>query len=567
MRRALTTGLALYLALGGVLSSPVQVQAPFELNRENISEVEDIPASAKPPRQLRGRFLHITDMHPDPLYQVGGSVSSACHRNKPKKDTQRAGYLGTPYKDCDSPLTLTDYTLDYLEQHWAEHIDFVIWTGDSARHDNDRKNPRTPKNIYDLNRQMTKRMEQIFLSKGIPVVPTIGNNDVWRPNSITLEYSTIWKSFIPFSSYGVFQRGGYFIVDVIPDTLAAISLNTMYFYDSNKAVGGCEYTQPNDPGNLQLDWLGVQLGIFRDKGISVWLMGHIPPTPDLYFPECYYRYTEISLRFQDTIVGHLFGHMNIDHVNQGFDTLFEDDITGGGKVVVEAHKGLDKVLLKDFSELPEDVDYGDYGVINVSPSVVPTYFPSFRVFNYNISAEAVQEALDTKERRHRGETFLRPPPHGHRKPDPGKPREKQCKKAEFKDSWRCHFSKGDWHSDPEAPSRKNGLMSPLGFAQYYLPDVENANETYTPKWELEYMTYGLSVFEKNRTDEPQEVIPRMNLPKSLRNGGGGKYAPYSLNDLTIPSWIELARKLGNGENRKLRKKFREYMFMGHGEAV
>ena len=35
------------------------------------------------------------------------------------------------------------------------------------------------------------------------------------------------------------------------------------------AVGGCEYTQPNDPGNLQLDWLDVQLGVLRDKGIKV----------------------------------------------------------------------------------------------------------------------------------------------------------------------------------------------------------------------------------------------------------------------------------------------------------
>lgn len=34
-------------------------------------------------------------------------------------------------------------------------------------------------------------------------------------------------------------------------------------------MGGCEYKQHNDPGNLQLDWLDVQLGVFRDKGIKV----------------------------------------------------------------------------------------------------------------------------------------------------------------------------------------------------------------------------------------------------------------------------------------------------------
>lgn len=45
--------------------------------------------------------------------------------------------------------------------------------------------------------------------------------------------SRIWRAFVPFPSYQVFQRGGYFSVEVIPDSVAVISLNTMYFYDSN----------------------------------------------------------------------------------------------------------------------------------------------------------------------------------------------------------------------------------------------------------------------------------------------------------------------------------------------
>lgn len=35
------------------------------------------------------------------------------------------------------------------------------------------------------------------------------------------------------------------------------------------AVGGCEYHEPHDPGNLQLDWLEVQLEIFRERGMHV----------------------------------------------------------------------------------------------------------------------------------------------------------------------------------------------------------------------------------------------------------------------------------------------------------
>ena len=47
-------------------------------------------------------------------------------------------------------------------------------------------------------------------------------------------FASIWKSFVPFHSYQVFQRGAYYSVEVIPDSLAVISLNTMYFFDSNK---------------------------------------------------------------------------------------------------------------------------------------------------------------------------------------------------------------------------------------------------------------------------------------------------------------------------------------------
>ena len=42
------------------------------------------------------------------------------------------------------------------------------------RHDNDRELPRTPNEIYELNRAMVRRMNGIFTDRGIPVVPSIG---------------------------------------------------------------------------------------------------------------------------------------------------------------------------------------------------------------------------------------------------------------------------------------------------------------------------------------------------------------------------------------------------------
>ena len=35
------------------------------------------------------------------------------------------------------------------------------------------------------------------------------------------------------------------------------------------AVGGCEAKNPDDPGNLQFDWLEVQLRTFRSRGMQV----------------------------------------------------------------------------------------------------------------------------------------------------------------------------------------------------------------------------------------------------------------------------------------------------------
>lgn len=51
-------------------------------------------------------------------------------------------------------------------------------------HDTDRNLPRSPKEIFDLNRQMAKAMVDTF-GKKLPIIPTMGNNDIW-PHNIAL---------------------------------------------------------------------------------------------------------------------------------------------------------------------------------------------------------------------------------------------------------------------------------------------------------------------------------------------------------------------------------------------
>jgi endopolyphosphatase len=50
-------------------------------------------------------------------------------------------------------------------------------------------------------------------------------------------------------------------------------------------VDGCR-DRSNDPGALEMDWLEVQLSEFRERGMQVWLTGHVPPHTGLYFENC-----------------------------------------------------------------------------------------------------------------------------------------------------------------------------------------------------------------------------------------------------------------------------------------
>jgi endopolyphosphatase len=134
-----------------------------------------------------------------------------------------------------------------------QQIDFVIWTGDSARHDNDVKIPRTPTEIYALNEMLVSKMVSTFgrsnatgPETNVPVVPTIGNNDIFPhnimlpgPSKVTKEYVELWKEFIPEDQYHTFHKGAYFSQQVVPGKngkvgaasdggLVVISLNTMY---------------------------------------------------------------------------------------------------------------------------------------------------------------------------------------------------------------------------------------------------------------------------------------------------------------------------------------------------
>ncbi|KAH6861091.1 Metallo-dependent phosphatase-like protein [Alternaria rosae] len=422
-------------------------------------------------RKLTGRFLHITDFHPDPFYKTYSSTEAdaACHRKRGP-----AGLYGAETTGCDSPFALVNQTFKWIEDNIKDDVDFVIWTGDSARHDNDDEIPRTQKQVVQQNEYMVSKFAEVFGQSGhghgpnsfaIPIVPTYGNNDILPhnifesgPNRWTTEYLDIWRGFIPEAQRHQFAQGGWFSVEVIPGKLAAISLNTLYFFTSNSAVDGC--AKKREPGYEHMEWLRIQLQILRDRGMKAILIGHVPParvdSKESWDETCWQKYTLFGRQFRDVIVGSLFGHMNIDHfMLQDFEHIEKDTENGkmgtfegrsalaneielleDGEVTVASASDYLLNLREAWAQLPApppksdkksrsksfDDEEGEeesmwewlmamvgkspkdrkeerkkylekiggkyaerYAVTHVSPSVVPNYFPTLRIIEYNIT--------------------------------------------------------------------------------------------------------------------------------------------------------------------------------------
>jgi endopolyphosphatase len=256
------------------------------------------------------------------------------------------------------------------------------------------------------------------------------------------------------------------------------------------------------------------------------------------------------------------------------------------EVSIQKKRKLHKTLRKDFKDIPKKskIDLDEWAVVNVSPSVVANpYLPALRVFSYNVTShnagtEKPGDPTDMGDQQKKTEGSKRKHSHRHG----GKP--KDCKKKKNRDRWECRSPQGKWHSDEHAPSRTNTLWSPLGYSQvicifslrgppgdkgeqFYMPALGTANETHPPEWELEYVTYELSALQPPEDATEAEVakfvypIPPTLLPRELKKTAREtRFAPYGMKDLTIRSWVKLARKLG--KKKKLWKRFKEYMYLG-----
>ncbi|KAI1493132.1 Endopolyphosphatase [Biscogniauxia mediterranea] len=597
------------------LLAPVVISAPTTGTQQHVLQLGDGDAGSQKQqftsqRRLQGRFLHITDLHPDDNYKVHASTDEniACHRGYGP-----AGTYGAETSDCDSPLTLVNATFDWIKANLRDSIDFVVWTGDSARHDSDEEIPRHNKDILAMNRRIADGVVDTFSDdKGlmIPVVPTFGNNDIYPhnvlmpgPNDILKAYTDIWKRFIPEDQRHSFEFGGWFYVEVIPNKLAVFSLNTLYFFDRNAGVDDCVH--PSEPGYKHFEWLRVQLQFLRDRGMKAILMGHVPPArtsgKQLWEETCWQKYTLWLQQYRDVVVGSLYGHMNIDHFllqdTEEIDisalaTLEKEDISTresmGGDFSAKSSASYLMELRDDWSRLPkpstQEEDTGDagkkhkkgkkgkkgknklggpwaerYQLSLISPSIVPNYFPTLRVFEYNITGLEdsptwvdAPQILDkyNEDSSELGipeieELELRQEPEFGVDKKKGK-KGKKGKKPTKDPSLRI----------PDPPA-KGSLPGPaylpqtltfLGFTQYYANLTYINNDIAANHIEEDQDKRDMSPSRWN-PGKHKNKKPQFSKPKPKEFAFEVEYSTfddkiYSLQDLTVRSFVDLAHRIG-----------------------
>lgn len=381
---------------------------------------------------IHGRFLHITDFHIDHHYQKGSDIDKVCHGGEGKASKYGDAILG-----CDSPPILVEETFKWITDNLIDKIDFIVYTGDSARHDNDRNYPRTRQHIFNMNKEISDKFVTLTSeSDGQPLIYPVSNNDIMPHNLMdtgpslqTRELFEAWRPFIPQVQMHTYLMGAYYFQEVIPNQLAVLSLNTMYWFDSNPMVDDCD--NKGDPGYKLFEWLGYVLKEMRARNMKVWLCGHVPPNEKNYDTTCLRKYIAWTHEYRDVIVGGLYGHMNLDHFIpldsvQAYKSIqkdFKDEFKQKSVFSVEDEddlaledSNLYKALDENFSDkffrvtggvpnnkvtyletLREELyaplkgkkksgeHFERYSIAHVTASIIPTFNPGMRVWEYNIT--------------------------------------------------------------------------------------------------------------------------------------------------------------------------------------
>jgi endopolyphosphatase len=532
-----------------------------------------------------------------------------------------AGTYGAETSDCDTPYSLINATFKWIAEN-VRDVDFVVWTGDSARHDSDEQIPRNADEVLSTNRWIAGKFQEVFRddsNKGltVPIVSTFGNNDILPhnillsgPNRWLKEYTDIWRNFIPEEQRHGFERGGWYSVEVIPGKLAVFSLNTLYFFKNNAGVDGCALR--SEPGYEHMEWLRIQLQFMRDRGMKAILMGHVPPartnSKELWDETCWQKYTLWVQQYRDVIVGGLYGHMNIDHFmlqdSNQVNLLTEPDASAESivrttmdeELTIESANDYLEELRQDWSGLPnpsaaiKEVEnhtpeeskkkkkkgkkdkkkskkektlkkiggpWGErYSLTLVGPSLVPNFFPTLRVVEYNITGldtsvtwAGKQSVVAAEEK-----DWLNEEPFLNKNDDEASIEKKHKGKKDKKKPKEPDFvvplppSKGS----PPGPAYSPQTLTLLGYTQYFanLTHINNDEATAPGALDLEDDVDA----DKWQPGKHQGKNPK-HKPHPKHFQFQVEYDTftdpiYKLKDLTMRSYLKLAHRIGQYKPQK-----------------
>ncbi|KAJ3299369.1 Endopolyphosphatase [Borealophlyctis nickersoniae] len=343
---------------------------------------------------LNGKFMFISDIHIDESYLEGSDPATQCHRvNTVDATKNRAGKYGALNSICDTPQGLMDETFQWIKDNHAD-VDFVIYTGDSARHDRDTKQPRQSSEVLNEHKIIVDKVLQTFDLTKTKFIPTWGNNDQFKygemagaNDPIIGNVTEIWKPLgLGLETKPEWNKGGYFSYQVAPG-LTVFSLNSMLLFNTNKFSSDC--ATAGSPGGDMLNWLTSQLDQLRAQGKKAYVMQHVPPQDasgkKLYWPGCDARYTNVLGSYADVILASFHGHTNSDYITAVYTNNTDNPLAGPffAKTITD--------------KVPSDLDFDNSCILHITsqgPAIIPANNPAVRVYNYSTSRWSFGALID-----------------------------------------------------------------------------------------------------------------------------------------------------------------------------
>uniref|UniRef100_A0A061RB85 Sphingomyelin phosphodiesterase n=1 Tax=Tetraselmis sp. GSL018 TaxID=582737 RepID=A0A061RB85_9CHLO len=274
--------------------------------------------------------LHLTDLHIDLSYAAGSEslcLKPPCCRiaSDPSLPIRSpAGFVGE--YNCGTRLEVLQSALEAVHAR----PDVVVWTGDNAPH----HEGTTREDVLATFKAVTRELQQRL--PGVAVVPSLGNYDFVPVHSdpgpplnswLLGPLAELFSDWIGDEGLSTFRFAGYYDVKLAAN-LRAVALNTQMCHVKNLF----QFVD-NTLGQEQLAWLEGVLTRSKQNGERVLITGHIPPG---MFGGCWgkasHEYEMLIGRFQETVVGQLFGHQH-----SGSFRLLREDGKYLGKPVSVAH--------------------------------------------------------------------------------------------------------------------------------------------------------------------------------------------------------------------------------------